>query len=258
MRTGAGSAQSQDRKCRSCGTRLAADNGANICSPCGRTARATEDAAPAMPDAFWDLPGMRDALVQRDFGRVLRAYRSAGGVEFTQARVARWLGLTQAQVSRLERGARSATDLSKLDRWAQSLRIPQRCLWFALSQPPEEYSRPQRTPSLPATTVSEGEDVRRRDFLKTTGAAAGGSLLSDGSTPASVSAERSSVGMRDVAQMREMTVTFRRLDNRYGGCHGRSAVASYLVRLLSNYLAMFEAPPISETAFIVAPQNSIN
>jgi len=37
------------------------------------------------------------------------------------------------------------------------------------------------------------------------------------------------VGMTDVQVIREMTQTFRNLDNRYGGGHARSVVTNYLV-----------------------------
>ncbi|MPZ66626.1 MAG: helix-turn-helix domain-containing protein [Pseudonocardiaceae bacterium] len=67
---------------------------------------------------------MRDALDARHFGQVLYAYRHEHRPVLTQAKVGRWLGLTQGQVSRLERSDQPTHDLSKLDHWARALRIP--------------------------------------------------------------------------------------------------------------------------------------
>src|SRR5262245_51905872 len=103
------------RICRSCGGRLAADNRTYVCSPCVRGA----DLAPEMPNEFWARPGLVVAFEQQRFGQVIRAYRQARGVEVTQARVARWLGISQMQVSRIERGKSAVNNLAKLDKWSR-------------------------------------------------------------------------------------------------------------------------------------------
>jgi transcriptional regulator with XRE-family HTH domain len=71
-------------------------------------------------------------------GHVARAYRlhpfhapmfGSGGIP--QTVLAEWLGLTQAQVSRVENGP-PIRDLDRLAHWATTLRIPPELLWFEL------------------------------------------------------------------------------------------------------------------------------
>lgn len=144
---------------------------------------------------------MRDALHSRHFGRVLYAYRHEHRPVLTQARIGRWLDLTQGQVSRLERDPTPAHDLNKLVPWARSLRIPQRLLWFRL---------PDQEPTTGRTRIATGN----------------GSFGWFGAAAAHDRGAR--VEHTDVASVREMTAAFRKLDNRYGGGHARSMVAGYL------------------------------
>lgn len=177
-----------------------------------------------MGDAFWDRPSLKAAFTHRQFGLVIRAYRQARGAEVTQAHVAGWLGISQGQLSRLERGKSLANDLDKLNRWTQALRIPARCLWFsALPHSPSAYLDPQVADNLPPLSGSEGEHVQRRQFLKATGV--GMSLFKGGVAANTVPR---SVGDPDVETVREMTNTFRRLDNKFGGGHSRSAATKFL------------------------------
>src|ERR1700704_1313880 len=93
--------------------------------------RSDRSGAPARPDEFWDAAPMRAASTGRHFGQLLREYRRASNVG--QAEVARWLGVSQGQISRIERDRSQVHDLDKLERWAKALKIPQRLLWFQLS-----------------------------------------------------------------------------------------------------------------------------
>jgi transcriptional regulator with XRE-family HTH domain len=145
---------------------------------------------------------MRDALRSRHFGQVLHAYRHEHRPVLTQARVGRWLGLTQAQVSKLERGTEPEHNLAKLVDWAQVLHVPEHLLWFRL---------PEQVPAVPAP-------VNRP---------VGGSFGWFGSRTRSAAPQ--TIGAGDIASVREMTTAFRKLDNRYGGGHARSTVSSYLV-----------------------------
>jgi hypothetical protein len=95
-----GSSEGQERRCQGCGTRLARDNRSRLCSPCSRHEVAASS-APIKQDGFWQRPALRDALESRHFGQVLNAYRYEHRPVLTQAKVGRWLGLTQGQVSRL-------------------------------------------------------------------------------------------------------------------------------------------------------------
>ncbi len=71
---------------------------------------------------------MRDALATWHIGRVIFAYRThpQHGSPWSQQTVGNWLGLTQAQLSRIENG-RAPEELTKLVRWAQILGVPQNC-----------------------------------------------------------------------------------------------------------------------------------
>jgi hypothetical protein len=105
-------------------------NAAGRCDPCA--ARALRE-PPAVPAEFWDAAGMRDALATWHMGRVFFAYRTHPWHRqpLKQSVVAGWLGLTQAQLSRIERG-RAPEELSKLVCWARLLRIPAGLLWFKM------------------------------------------------------------------------------------------------------------------------------
>lgn len=76
---------------------------------------------------------MKDALATWHMGRVIYAYRTHPHHDkaLTQELVAGWLGLTQAQLSRMEHGG-VPEEISKLVRWAQALGIPDDLLWFKL------------------------------------------------------------------------------------------------------------------------------
>jgi len=170
------------RTCRACGAGLAADNRADLCSPCTRRVGISDLCPPTLPAGFWDRPQMRNALQRREFGAVLAAYRSGQDRKITQSDLGLWLGISQGEVSRIERGAVPVRDLDKLDRWARVLGIPQRCLWFTLSEQAPDTCRP-RPGTFSVTGEAEGDDVHRRQFLKVAGsgvAAVGTSLVLTG------------------------------------------------------------------------------
>jgi transcriptional regulator with XRE-family HTH domain len=133
------------------------------------------------PADFWEHGQLRAAARERHFGRLLRAYRLGQTPPVQQTQLAGWLGITQSQLSRIERAIAPTQDLNKLDQWAQILHIPGHLLWFELSSSPTE------TPDIPLTTATletadQGEDdMRRRDVLKVAGiaAVAGSGLLAD-------------------------------------------------------------------------------
>ena len=141
--------------------------------------------APVHPAEFWEHPQLRAAARERHFGRLLRAYRLIQTPPVQQTQLAGWLGITQGQLSRLERAATPMRDLAKLDYWSRGLHIPAYLLWFELSPDPSE------TPAAPPPRATvdevdgdkgEREGVRRRELLKGTGVAAGaagGGLLAD-------------------------------------------------------------------------------
>ena len=128
----------QPTPCRSCGAPLARDSSAPLCALCAHQARGVLSCAPAVPPEFWVEDEMAAALTAQHMGMICRAYRThpfhgplhgRGGIP--QTTVARWVGMTQAQVSRIENGP-PIRNLDALVFWATTLRIPRAHLWFDL------------------------------------------------------------------------------------------------------------------------------
>ncbi|WP_307847354.1 hypothetical protein [Micromonospora sp. D93] len=120
--------------CPRCGGRLARDNDSGRCTPCQAAERDRLSAPPPVPASFWDHEPVRRALIERHLGRVIRAYRCHpyhGRVALPQTVVAGWLGITQAQLSRVENGP-PLVYLDRLAHWAKLLQMPARSLWFRL------------------------------------------------------------------------------------------------------------------------------
>lgn len=173
------------RSCASCSTALATDNLGDLCGSCKDGAPAAPDSAPVPSADFWEQPEIRSVLLSQHFGRFLRTYRTIQCPQIKQTQLAHWLGITQGQLSRIERSVTPVRDLRKLDAWARVLHIPPDRLWFT---PSPASGSAEATASHRATVVGdsphdEGSDVRRRNLLKAlklAGAtAAAGSLLSD-------------------------------------------------------------------------------
>jgi hypothetical protein len=103
---------------------------------------------PALPPEFWQIDQMRDALATWHMGRVILAYRTHPhhGRVLSQGLVGNWLGLTQAQLSRME-NSRPPEELSKLVRYAQILDIPADLLWFSLPDQPPASTLPSQRPA---------------------------------------------------------------------------------------------------------------
>lgn len=225
-------AKDHQHRCQGCGTPLARDNRTGLCSPCSRRAVEEASGAPDKPDGFWQRAALQDALAARHFGQVCYAYRHEHRPVLTQAKLGRWLGLTQSQVSRLERTAQPPHDLDKLDQWARALHIPQRCLWFQLShQPGHGDAHPRNDASLGYESGTGGKAVLRRQLIgvaTASAASAGGSAFGWFSAQPASSSNSRAVGMTDVQMIRETTQAFRKLDNRFGGGHARSALTTYL------------------------------
>lgn len=125
------------RYCR-CTVRLARDHPGDLCSSCEKALLDLHLAPPEVPANFWDTEQFRDAIAAQHIGRVSRAYRkhpyfvskySKDGIP--QEVVGKWLGLTQAQISRIENG-KPIRNLDTLAHWARTLRIPAHLLWFSL------------------------------------------------------------------------------------------------------------------------------
>jgi transcriptional regulator with XRE-family HTH domain len=145
------------RYCR-CGTRLGRDNPDTLCAACRRRAQDSLH-PPTVPAAFWDSDQLRDAFAAWHMGRVVHAYRHHqfhGQRPLTQELVAGWLGITQAQLSRVETGP-PMQDLDRLSRWARTLNIPAHLLWFRLpNQSRHPAPQAERHDDLTASDPSSG------------------------------------------------------------------------------------------------------
>ncbi|OHV54631.1 hypothetical protein CgIS1_11970 [Frankia sp. CgS1] len=103
---------------------------------------------------------MRDALATWHMGRVLFAYRTHPfhGQTLSQELVGTWLGMTQAQLSRIENG-RAPEELTKLIRYSQILGIPAELLWFDLPGEPRTRSAADDRPSVLLPVLLAGREV---------------------------------------------------------------------------------------------------
>ncbi|MFI0791448.1 helix-turn-helix domain-containing protein [Micromonospora rubida] len=169
--------------------------------------------------------------------RAFRCHPYHGRNPLPQSAVAGWLGITQAQLSRVENGS-PIVHLDRLTHWAQVLRIPAKHLWFALPDQPCHFGpeadeeRPGHqpagfqetaelaTPPAPAdavTTTSDdgGGTTDRRQFhalAALAGIAATGSLdllATPTDTP-------KSIGMEQVRFATSLVDEFRRADAAIG------------------------------------------
>jgi hypothetical protein len=145
-----------------CGQRLARDHAGNVCNSCELQAAADRSGPPIVSAGFWETPAFGDAFAAQHMGHVSRAFRRHtdhaahyGRDGISQERLGSWLGLTQAQVSRIENGP-PIRNLDTLAYWARTLRIPAHLLWFKL--PPEtrgQGGQAQRAePPVPPVAVS--------------------------------------------------------------------------------------------------------
>ncbi|MFE3795753.1 XRE family transcriptional regulator [Nocardia tengchongensis] len=135
------------RYCTRCGTGLSQYNDEFLCAACATGMLEPPD----LPVDFWLSDQMQDALATWHMGRAIYAYRTHPfhGRPLAQETVARWLKLTQSQLSRLEKGM-APEQLSKLIYWAATLKIPAELLWF----------------KLPKQNVDTLDDVNRHEFLR--------------------------------------------------------------------------------------------
>ncbi|MEU5907509.1 helix-turn-helix domain-containing protein [Micromonospora sp. NPDC047467] len=201
-----------------------------------------------IPDVAWSDPAVRDALGQRDVGALFRRIGQLSGA--SQTRIGAAVNLEQGYVSRVMAG-RKVTSIDVLERVADGLRMPDEAR-MALGLAPKDHSchldmalpSRQRQSGLPnnrswredvraAAQLWEG-DVNRRDVIRQVAFTSAGYTLPAlrwFTAPATRAVEQAgsrTVGQPDIETIREMTATYRRLDNQYGGGHARAAVVRYL------------------------------
>jgi tetratricopeptide (TPR) repeat protein len=128
-----------DRRCAGCGSILAADNSAHLCSRCYREQRDQLRTPPTqLRNEFFETDEFRSAFESQHIGKVFKAFRNHPrhlqlfNKALNQELLGRWLGLTQAQVSKLENAKQPEQNLEILRNYARILHLPQHLLWFDL------------------------------------------------------------------------------------------------------------------------------
>jgi len=156
------------RYCQTCGGRLARDNAGSACRPCERRQHRRHAQPPTVPAHFWQTDQLRDALAAQHMGLVSVAYRLNPHHRrpISQERLGSWLGLTQAQVSRIESGP-PIRDLDRLTYWARTLELPPHLLWFDLpgrsrasSPAPPPVTWPENRPAPAPVASNTLETIR--------------------------------------------------------------------------------------------------
>ncbi|MBM0204798.1 XRE family transcriptional regulator [Micromonospora sp. STR1s_5] len=200
--------------CPRCGGRLARDNDSGRCAPCQAAERDRLSAPPTVPASFWEHEPVRLALMERHLGRVIRAYRCHpyhGRVALPQTVVAGWLGITQAQLSRVENGP-PLVHLDRLAHWAKLLGIPASCLWFTLPGQLQRSVRKGETTRDSSDPQGAGPDEGRRALLAGIAAVAAGAGLLGGEL---VQPRR--IGTADIARLNAVLELYRSVDRESGG-----------------------------------------
>ncbi|MFG1839445.1 helix-turn-helix domain-containing protein [Micromonospora sp. NPDC049175] len=201
--------------CPRCGGRLARDNDSGRCTPCQAAERDRLSAPPVVPASFWEHEPVRLALLERHLGRVIRAYRCHpyhGRVALPQSVVAGWLGITQAQLSRVENGP-PLVHLDRLAHWAQLLGIPGPCLWFALpGQPHRSMGKAESARTATGPQGAEPDEGRRALLAGIAAVAAGAGLLGG-----SERVQPRRIGTADIVRLNAVLELYRSVDRETGG-----------------------------------------
>ena len=138
------------------------DNTERHCAACRQTQRVNPMGPPSLPSVFWHTDQMRDALDTWHMGKVLYAYRTHPhhGRPLPQELVAGWFYMTQAQLSRIEKG-QAPQDCSKFDPLGRSLAYSGRSV---VVQTPQPTPRPRaRRAVCESRTFVVGRTPRRRN-----------------------------------------------------------------------------------------------
>ena len=189
-----------------------------------------------MPQDFWYSADLLDAFEAWHMGRVILAYRTHAfhARPLSQLRVCEWLGMTQAQLSRIETSREGPTDIGKLIHYAQVFGMPPELLWFKLPRDRKAVNWAQVVPldhDDPLSAVGQDGPVDRRKFLTVSASAGLASvaaptldlLASLGRAPVPTEVRQS-----DIDQVRASARLFTNWDHTYGGGVVREAVTAQL------------------------------
>jgi tetratricopeptide (TPR) repeat protein len=136
---------------------------------------------PAPPREFWDGDGMREALGSWHMGRVFYAYRNHPWHPrpLSQELIGNWLGLTQVQVGRIEKG-RAPGEMSKLVAWARILSIPPDLLWFKMPHDDSDDWNAAGAPAVAGLVGRDEELALLAGLIRRVAGGRGGSVLIEG------------------------------------------------------------------------------
>ncbi|MCG0288059.1 helix-turn-helix domain-containing protein [Streptomyces sp. PSAA01] len=159
--------------------------------------------------SIWRSVAMRDALVRRDAGAIVRLARRASDITLAQLGAA--VGYTAASLSRMERGKQPMRDVQLLRQVAEYLDIPPDLLGLA-PRHEQATSRGYVDERLPGTTKvgphalfgEEGDDpVRRRKLLTGLAGATSGAVLGPAPAAAQSPARPVLAGLEDLLLHRQ-------------------------------------------------------
>jgi hypothetical protein len=142
------------RRCPDCGTVLAADNTTRRCSRCHRDQHDLLRTPPQHKNEFYETDELRAAFKSEHIGKVFKAYRNHPyylqllGKALNQETLGRWLGISQAHVSKLET-LKPEQNLEALRSYAAILYLPQHLLWF------KPLGQSQLNPPSPPLTTDD-------------------------------------------------------------------------------------------------------
>jgi tetratricopeptide (TPR) repeat protein len=131
-----------------------------LCSKCHRELRDQLRTPPAhLRNEFFETPEFLAAFESQHIGKVFKVFRNHPhflrlyGKALNQEVLGRWLGLTQAQVSKLENG-RPERNLDNLINYARALHLPEHLLWFKF--PGRKLRMPQSRQTAQVVTAPNG------------------------------------------------------------------------------------------------------
>ncbi|WLS46763.1 helix-turn-helix transcriptional regulator [Micromonospora profundi] len=225
-----------------------------------------------IPEDLWSHQDVRAALAARDIGALFRLFTRYTGA--SQTRIGAAVGLEQGYVSRIIAG-RKVTSIDVLERIADGCGMPDESR-MTLGLAPRQLSyradmadhRNTRHSDLPANRswredvraaaqLWEG-DVNRRELLRQTVFSSAAYTLpalrwftATGTQPVTQEGRRT-VGQPDIDTIREMTATYRRLDNQHGGGHARDNITRYLHREVTPLVAEGRYDPATGRKLLAA------
>ncbi|QFZ22059.1 helix-turn-helix domain-containing protein [Saccharothrix syringae] len=266
------------RACPSCGALIAADNPDQLCQRCRRTAGAELHGPPRVPEDFWDHEAMAAAFSDRNMGALLAAYRHHPQhvSRVTQDRMASWLGISQAQLSRYETGENPIDRIDRLRHFARVLGVPGDRLWFDRVGIPSQAGPDRGAPpdvlvaAWDASSIARSvEETARNDLaISRRAALSGAAAVAMGTSlveplqrwlhplqPLSRWSSAGAISEEELAALQHVADGLRGWGGRGGYGLARKAVLGQLEELAER-LTRAPAAPTTERAFFIGAELS--